>query len=384
MSRDDGNLLDENDDSGFLLSGKDFDALNLADTPDAPRIRNSLKPRISSPRKPITAKRPSWGPPSSPTKGNIRLLEGVENVPVSSQPVQIRRKERTLGGLGQDRGSTVRPRQSIFAKPRSHSDQRDEEPRSRKDDEEEGDDSFYKDAHLSSSTGSVKGKVAAFEAQRTQSNTVETSEQVESQLSELRKMNDVFEAYEKMLTGSTDRIEHFAQRIAETNSLLDIYIDLMRQADRTQQLLLDTGWKGATEDESAHALALELAERERQRRQEEVQQAARLVIQKKKEAEAARLEAAQSEQRRSAMPSTRGARGGTSLGRGAPSSARGRGSALPANRTSSNTNTRGRTPSSTSTASTRGTTSNVRGSSTASGLNNRYADVRSSGYGPAK
>jgi hypothetical protein len=102
--------------------------------------------------------------------------------------------------------------------------------------------------------------------------------------------------------------------------LLDIYIDLMRQADRTQQLLLDTDWKGATEDESAHALALELAEREKRRKQEEAQQAARMAALQKKEAEAARLEAEQAEaarleaeqaeQRRTAASSGRGLEAG--------------------------------------------------------------------------
>lgn len=39
----------------------------------------------------------------------------------------------------------------------------------------------------------------------------------------------------------------FAQRIEDTNALLDVYIDLLRQTDRTQRLLLDGEWKGATE-----------------------------------------------------------------------------------------------------------------------------------------
>ena len=39
----------------------------------------------------------------------------------------------------------------------------------------------------------------------------------------------------------------FAERIDDTNKLLDIYIDLLRQAEKTQTLLTDPEWKGATE-----------------------------------------------------------------------------------------------------------------------------------------
>lgn len=37
-----------------------------------------------------------------------------------------------------------------------------------------------------------------------------------------------------------------------TSRLLDIYIDLLRQSERTQKLLLDPDWKGATEVSSFH------------------------------------------------------------------------------------------------------------------------------------
>ena len=39
----------------------------------------------------------------------------------------------------------------------------------------------------------------------------------------------------------------FALRIDDTNKLLDIYIDLLRQSEKTQTLLTDPEWKGATE-----------------------------------------------------------------------------------------------------------------------------------------
>lgn len=181
-------------------------------------------------------------------------------------------------------------------------------------------------------------------------------------------------------------LQNFAQRIEETNSLLDIYIDLLRQADRTQQLLLDPDWKGATADEAAHTLALELAERERRRKQEEEKQAARDAAIRKQEAEKAKLAAQQVEQRKTVGTGARVAKVGgaaSTVRVGVSSTARGRGAASATSRVPSAT--RGRAVG--GTASTRGTTSAARGtgtSSTTNGLNNQYAGVRSSGYGPSR
>ncbi|PWN44940.1 hypothetical protein IE81DRAFT_244161 [Ceraceosorus guamensis] len=87
----------------------------------------------------------------------------------------------------------------------------------------------------------------------TQPGKAETQEQRRAQLDELRRMNEVFEGYENMLRGTTDQVDDFSQRIAETDALLDMYIDLLRQADRTQRLLLDGDWKGATEVSGLYA-----------------------------------------------------------------------------------------------------------------------------------
>ena len=196
-------LLDEADESGFMgLNSNDFARMNLVDTPPVQRISKPTA-HLSSPGKKGAARRPSWGPRPSPSKGKMRLLEGVE------EPVPPRRKERTLGGLG-DKGGTLRPRQSIFAKP-AFLQNREREGENAGG--EDGDDSLYKEPALSSSTGSVHERVAAIEASRLQqsaahlSNEKETKEQTDSQLAELRKMNSVFEAYERMLSGSADQIE---------------------------------------------------------------------------------------------------------------------------------------------------------------------------------
>lgn len=211
MAGEGRNLLDESDDSGFMdLNSKDFDRMNLVDTPPVQRTASKHKTHLSSPGKSGAARRPSWGPRSSPSKGKMRLLEGVE------APVEGKRRERTLGGLGQDKtGGTLKPRQSIFAKPaflQSRAPER-RESLGQNEREDEGEDSFYKDPVLSSSTGSVKGRVAAIESSRLQeaagstSGGGETKEQVDNQLAELKKMNGVFEAYERMLSGSADQIE---------------------------------------------------------------------------------------------------------------------------------------------------------------------------------
>lgn len=217
LSESSGGLLDMGDDSGFMnLTSKDLDKMNLVDTPPVRRIEKKSRMSLTSPSKTKQGGRPSWGPKSSPTKGKLRLFEGLEkDVASTSGPPQVKRKERTLGGFGQDKGSTMRPRQSMFAKPSVVQSRQSlgQEEADINDKEEEGEDSFYKNPTLSSSTGSVKDRVAAIEASRLQAdsrsytNGAESKEQMDNQLAELRKINDVFEAYEGMLTASADQIE---------------------------------------------------------------------------------------------------------------------------------------------------------------------------------
>jgi hypothetical protein len=212
-----GGLLDMGDDSGFMnLTSKDLDKMNLVDTPPVRRIETKKRISLASPSKAKSGGRPSWGPKSSPTKGKMRLFEGLDkDVASTNQPPQVRRKERTLGGFGQDKGSTSRPRQSMFAKPSVSQPRQSISQEEANEKDEEGEESFYKDPALSSSTGSVKDRVAAIEASRLQAdlqqipyaNGAESKEQMDNQLAELKKMNDVFEAYEGMLTASADQIE---------------------------------------------------------------------------------------------------------------------------------------------------------------------------------
>jgi hypothetical protein len=239
-------LLDEGDDSGFMdLNSKDFDKMNLVDTPPVQRM--TKKTQFSSPGKPATAKRPSWGPKSSPQKGKMRLLEGVEDVVAStssSEQSQVRRRERTLGGLGQEKQG-MKARQSIFAKPLHMNSRRDDDEEQAKGNEreEDGDDSFYsKDPVLNSSTGSVKGRVAAIEASRSRSDlgqtlgvnaVAESKEQMDNQLAELKRMNTVFELYGNVLAGSIDQIDVSSWRRLEALGYVVADFDLFHRTSKS-------------------------------------------------------------------------------------------------------------------------------------------------------
>ncbi|MCO5588276.1 hypothetical protein L7F22_042231 [Adiantum nelumboides] len=394
-----GGLLDE-DESGFLDLGsmrRGIDDLSLMDSsmPTAISSSSSARPRPSqarlslrntSPSKPKG--RPSWGPKASPTKGKMRLLEGIDaqnSSPNGNGHGTSQKKERTLGALTSGRtakGGPQKARQSIFARPAQTASSQAKSRQSTDAGDDIGDDLFVKNPILASSTGStssVRERVASLERSKDASAALlakatpqkgSKSINFDDQLAEVRRLNKVFDAYEQMLVQSADQVEDFTTRIGETNALLDTYIDLMRQTERTQQLLMDKDWKGVTEDEAMHALTLELAEREERRRREEAEEAARLAAQRAREAEQARLAAELVQQQQQKQISRTGVTAGV---RGARTSSAVRGSGIPTRGTVS---TRGR-----------GATSSVRGRSTtdstaSSGLNNRYANVRSSGYGP--
>ncbi|PWN34796.1 uncharacterized protein FA14DRAFT_188846 [Meira miltonrushii] len=402
-----GGLLDE-DESGFLdlaSMGRGMEDLNLMESPMPRAIASSsssarprpsqarLSLRNTSPSKPKG--RPSWGPKASPTKGKMRLLEGLDasnsspngNGHTTSSSTQ--KKERTLGALTSGRtakGGPQKARQSIFARPTQSAPSQAKSRQSTDAGDDIGDDSFMKNPALATSTGStssVRERVASLERTKDASAALlakatpqKSSKSInfDEQLAEVRRLNKVFDAYEQMLVQSADQVDDFTTRIGETNALLDNYIDLMRQTERTQQLLMDKDWKGVTEDEAMHALTLELAEREERRRREEAEEAARMAAQRAREAEQARLAAELvQQQQQKQIPRT------TTATRGARASTAVRGSGLPTRGTVS-ARVRGA-----STASVRGRATAGSGateSTASSGLNNRYANVRSSGYGP--
>ncbi|KDN42410.1 hypothetical protein K437DRAFT_275177 [Tilletiaria anomala UBC 951] len=254
----------------------------------------------------------------------------------------------------------------------------------------------------------------------------ESKEQVARQLAEVKVMNDTFESYERMLLGATDQIDTFADRIDDTNKLLDIYIDLLRQSEKTQTLLTDPEWKGATDDAAAHVAALQATAAETARIEAESAEAARqaealrqaTLVKAAAEADARRRAeeggaaagrtgtrggatsrgvSRGAAPRRGASSSaagagvTRGVAASSSIARGRPSRATGapaRGSGIARGRLTSSTTAGRSSPSASSSSAVAGqrpsssATQHARTASSSTGASERYAGVRSSGYGP--
>lgn len=280
---------------------------------------------------------------------------------------------------------------------------------------EDGDDEYIREA-LSGKRSSARQSTGG----PTPADSKESQEQMARQLNEIRKMNEVFEAYEIMLRGSAGQINAFAQRVQETDDLLNIYIGLLRQTEKTAQLIMDPDWKGSSEDATAHALSVALAERETHRLQAEAQaqeeaaeraaqDAARKAAEEERDRQEGNRRAASGAGRgrgrvvsgTSRAPTTRGGtaraasttsvrggrpaattttssvRGGTTAARGGSSVTRGR-SASAAGSNSSRAASTKQQP----TGTTQQSAIPTRSTSSSAGLGGQYANVRSSGYGP--
>ncbi|SHO76611.1 Uncharacterized protein MSYG_0949 [Malassezia sympodialis ATCC 42132] len=79
----------------------------------------------------------------------------------------------------------------------------------------------------------------------------ESPERIRLQLEQLHQLNHMFESYERALRSSLTQTEAFAQRISETDALLDSYTKIMLQGQRRRQLLNDESWRGATQQAAA-------------------------------------------------------------------------------------------------------------------------------------
>ena len=383
--------------------------------------------------------RPSWGSAalldgnsSTQNMSKMRLLAGLDENDENKPPVS--RKGPTSGGAS----GAGRPRFSLFAKPGVPTNLMPKKTTQQQQDPEDDDDDLTiggLDDSVVASSSSAALDPSAIEVDKeyireallgerssarqstggpTPVESKETHEDAARQLAEIRRMNDVFEAFEKMLRGSAGQINAFARRVQETDDLLNIYISLLRQTEKTQQLLQDQDWKGTSEDATAHALSVALAERETQRLQAEAQA-------REEEAERAAQEAAlyAQEQERRQLEEARRAAAGGARGRGRAVSAATRGTARGGTaRGSSTAATRGRAVSSrtatttdssaasariaASAPSSRGAAPSARGRSASAtgrgtarpsaiptrtvsgsaGLGGQYANVKSSGYGP--
>ncbi|CBQ72451.1 conserved hypothetical protein [Sporisorium reilianum SRZ2] len=426
-------LLDEHL-SPALVQGSLRD-LNISDSPLNGPLRataSNNSAAATSVKKPMKS-RPSWGSAavldannSAKAMSKMRLLAGLDINDENKPPVSKRPPTSSAGG--------ARPRFSLFAKPGVPTNLMPKKTHSPSEPDEDEDDvtiAGLPDASALASSSSMLdssavdvddeyireallGKRASARQSTggpTPTESKESQEQAARQLAELRRMNDVFEAFEKMLRGSAGQINAFARRVQETDDLLNIYIGLLRQTEKTQQLLQDQDWKGSTEDATAHEESLAHAERETQRLQAE---ALARELEAQRAAEQAALQAQEDERRRqedarraaaggargrgrAVSSSTRGtARGGTARG-ASTTAARGRAvssrtaatasdSSAPSTRSAS-ASARG-APASTRSASAtaRGTARPsgipTRAASGSAGLGGQYANVKSSGYGP--
>ncbi|ETS59849.1 hypothetical protein PaG_06159 [Moesziomyces aphidis] len=422
-------LLDENLSPG-LVQGS-MQNLHLADSPlTAPLQSTAATNRASQPRasKPIKS-RPSWGSAvvldaqhSANAISGMRLLAGIQPNDENKPPVS--RKPPTSSSS--TAGAPARPRFSLFAKPGVPTNLVPKKPHnastaSQHDDDDDDDltlhglpdvsalassSSHAPDASAASAyipdddyiRDALLGKPASAAVATGAPTPVESKESQEHaarQLAELRRINDVFEAFETSLRGSAGQINAFARRVRDTDDLLNIYISLLRQTEKTQQLLQDQDWKGTTKDAEAHKESLAIAHRETQRlhaealaREQEAKRAAQLAAQQAEELQRRQQE----EARRAAGPGARG-RGGRTVSTGTRGAARGGVARATSSRTASKPSDT--QPAATATASTRGRSASASTRGTArpsaiptrtpsgsAGLGGQYANVKSSGYGP--
>lgn len=426
-------LLDEHLSPALVQSS--LRDLNISDSPlNGPlRTTASINSAATSGVKKPMKSRPSWGSAavldannSAKAMSKMRLLAGLDINDENKPPVSKRPPTSSTGG--------ARPRFSLFAKSGGPTHLIPKKAHNQSEPDEEDDDvtiAGLPDASGLASSSSIfdssavdvddeyirealLGKRASARQSTggpTPTESKESQEQAARQLAELRRMNDVFEGFEKMLRGSAGQINAFARRVQETDDLLNIYIGLLRQTEKTQQLLQDQDWKGSTDDATAHEESLAHAERETQRLQAE---ALARELEAERAAEQAALQAKEEERRRqedarrttaggargrgrAVSGSTRGAaRGGAARG-ASTAAARGRvvssrtaaattDSSAPSTRSAS-ASARGAPASARSASATaRGTARPsgipTRAASGSAGLGGQYTNVKSSGYGP--
>ncbi|CAD6582105.1 MAG: hypothetical protein TREMPRED_003173 [Tremellales sp. Tagirdzhanova-0007] len=197
----------------------------------------------------------------------------------------------------------------------------------------------------------------------------QSDDKLRESLYELREMNEVFDGFLTALEAARGHNERLATRVQQTSALLDQYTALLGQTEHTQQLILNPNWTGAYDD----AVALAAEQESRQAAE------AAAVVEAERAAEAARR--AEEEKERLALEASKareaasrgGARGrGSGVTRGGTT--RGRGSGIPTTNTRQPVVAGSRTPG----LAPKKTLSGGVGA----GLGGKYADVKSSGYGP--
>ncbi|TIC16723.1 hypothetical protein E3Q13_02840 [Wallemia mellicola] len=144
---------------------------------------------------------------------------------------------------------------------------------------------------------------------------------LQAELDALIKFRQPLEASVEALCVAQEQNHRLAERVEQTSTLLDEYTRILRQQEHTRNLMLNTHWKGATED----VRAVEEKQRELERQEYEAAQAEE---RRRVEAELAReREAKEAEMRATAAASAGNPSRGSVRGRGrvSVSSTRGRG-----------------------------------------------------------
>ncbi|TIB74601.1 hypothetical protein E3Q23_02635 [Wallemia mellicola] len=145
---------------------------------------------------------------------------------------------------------------------------------------------------------------------------------LQAELDALIKFRQPLEASVEALCVAQEQNHRLAERVEQTSTLLDEYTRILRQQEHTRNLMLNTHWKGATED----VRAVEEKQRELERQEYEAAQAEE---RRRVEAELAReREAKEAEMRATAAASAGNPSRGSVRGRGRVSVSSTRGRAL--------------------------------------------------------
>ncbi|CAG8508455.1 4864_t:CDS:2 [Diversispora eburnea] len=94
---------------------------------------------------------------------------------------------------------------------------------------------------------------------------------LERELETLRKTNEIFENINDNMDQSSENLQQFSSTVEQSDRLLDIWINILSQSIRTQNLLSDPLWQGLTAEKD-RILEDQAKEKEKQEQLERFQQ----------------------------------------------------------------------------------------------------------------
>ncbi|KZV77099.1 hypothetical protein PENSPDRAFT_679753 [Peniophora sp. CONT] len=118
----------------------------------------------------------------------------------------------------------------------------------------------------------VEAAEAAPEEEHVEQDVAQTREErLSNDLYTLRKLNAAFGMYNEALAATESGTEVLAAQLEQTNTLLNMYVKLLRKTEGNARLIFDEQWQGASADDAA--MEEEVRQREEQRRREEEERA---------------------------------------------------------------------------------------------------------------